>query len=106
LKLRYSDFSTITRAHSVSRPTQVDTEIFVAISKLFHDNWEHGRAVRLLGVHASNFQDAPEQMDLLGVDEKQRKWTQALSATDRLPDKYGESAVSLAKGLAGTFPER
>src|SRR5581483_839832 len=28
LKLRYSDFSTITRAHSVPRATQVDTEIF------------------------------------------------------------------------------
>ena len=106
LKLRYSDFSTITRAHSVSRPTQVDTEIFAAISKLFHDNWERGRAVRLLGVHASNFQDAPEQMDLLGVDEKQRKWTQALSATDRLRDKYGESAVFLARGMSGTFRER
>ena len=106
LKLRYSDFSTMTRAHSVPRPTQVDTEIFAAISKLFHDNWERGRAVRLLGVHASNFQDAPEQMDLLGVDEKQRKWTQALSATDRLRDKYGESAVFLAKGMAGTFRER
>lgn len=106
LKLRYSDFSTITRAHSVSRPTQVDTEIFAAISRLFHDNWEQGRAVRLLGVHASNFQDAPEQMDLLGIDEKQRKWTQALSATDRLRDKYGESAVFLARGMSGTFRER
>src|SRR5437764_8258896 len=28
LKLRYSDFSTITRAHSLTRPTQIDTEIF------------------------------------------------------------------------------
>ncbi len=30
LKLRYSDFSTITRAHSVPRATQLDTELFDA----------------------------------------------------------------------------
>jgi DNA polymerase-4 len=110
LKLRYSDFSTITRAHSVSDSTQVDTEIFETIRKLFRDNWEQGRAVRLLGVHTSNFamsqsQDAPQQMDLLG-DDKRKRWVQALSATDRLRDKYGESAVFLAKGMSGTFRER
>src|SRR5215467_10725767 len=55
LKLRYSDFSTITRAHSLSTPTGVDTEIFATVRKLFLDHWDSNRAVRLLGVHASNF---------------------------------------------------
>jgi DNA polymerase-4 len=110
LKLRYSDFSTITRAHSVPNPTHVDTEISEAARKLFRANWEQGRTVRLLGIHTSNFEtslfnDAPEQMDLLG-DDKRKKWAQALSATDRLRDKYGESAVFLAKGMSGTFKER
>src|ERR1700724_2776628 len=58
LKLRYSDFTTITRAHSLSSPTQMDTEIYSAIAKLFHANWERGCAVRLLGVQASNFEDS------------------------------------------------
>src|SRR5947209_11477864 len=40
LKLRYSDFSTITRAHSLATCTQVDNEISETIRKLFHDNWE------------------------------------------------------------------
>jgi len=106
LKLRYSDFTTLTRAHSLSRSTQVDTEIFETIRTLFHDNWENGRSVRLLGVHTSNFQEIPEQLDLLGSDEKHNKWTQALSASDRLRDKYGESAIFLAKAMSGTFRER
>src|ERR1700693_2576582 len=38
LKLRYSDFSTITRAHSVPRATQLDTELFEEIRSLFHAN--------------------------------------------------------------------
>ena len=34
LKLRYSDFSTITRAHSVPRGTQLDTELYEEIREL------------------------------------------------------------------------
>ena len=105
LKLRYSDFHTITRAHSLIEPTQVDVEIFETARRLFHDNYESGRAVRLLGVHTANFQDAPDQMNLL-KDDRREKWRQALSASDRLRDKYGESAIFLAKGMPGQFRER
>lgn len=105
LKLRYTDFSTITRAHSLAAPTTVDSEIFAAIRKLFHDNWQKGRAIRLLGVQASNFDDAPQQMDLL-QDEGRQKWARAISASDKLRDKYGDSAVFLAKGMRGGFREK
>jgi len=105
LKLRYSDFSTITRAHSLAEPTVVDTEIFATVRKLFLDNWEKGRAVRLLGVHVSNFQDVPEQMDLLEGDQRQR-WARALSASDRLRDKYGDKTIFLAKGMSTKVRER
>jgi len=105
LKLRYSDFTTITRAHSLAIPTSVDTEIFSTTRKLFLDHWEAGRAVRLLGVQASNFEDVPEQLELLEGD-KRRRWARALSASDRLRDKYGESAIFLAKGMRGGFRER
>jgi DNA polymerase-4 len=105
LKLRYSDFTTITRAHSLASPTQMETEIFLAIKKLFHANWERGRAVRLLGVQASNFEDMPAQMDLLEGDRRD-KWARALSASDRLRDKYGDSTIFLAKTMGGSFRER
>jgi DNA polymerase-4 len=105
LKLRYSDFSTITRAQSLPGPTTVDSEIFTAIRRLFQDNWENGRAIRLLGVQASNFDDAPEQLDLL-QDEGRQKWARAISASDKLRDKYGDSAIFLAKGMRGGFREK
>lgn len=105
LKLRYSDFHTITRAHSLPQPTQVDAEIFDTARKLLHENYQTGRAVRLLGVHTSNFEDVPEQMPLL-LDDHREKWRQALSATDRLREKFGESAVFLAKAMSGKFRER
>jgi DNA polymerase IV len=105
LKLRYSDFSTITRAHSVERPTQLDTEIFNEARALFLKNWKPGARVRLLGVHASSFEDVHDQLDLLD-EGKHERWRQATAAADRLRDKYGDSAVSLAAGLKGGFRER
>jgi DNA polymerase IV len=105
LKLRYSDFSTITRAHSLGRPTQLDIELFEEVRELFRRNWMVGAAVRLLGVHASGFEADAPQMDLIG-EERHQKWKQALAAADKLRDRFGESAVSLAAGMRGKFRER
>jgi DNA polymerase-4 len=105
LKLRYQDFSTITRAQTLSNPTQLDTEIIEQVRTLFRRHWQAGRKVRLLGVQASSLETAEGQVGLLDADRHQR-WQQALSAADRLRDKFGESAVSLAGGMGGTFRER
>ena len=105
LKLRYKDFTTITRAHSLSSPTQLDSEIFEQIRTLFRKNWEHGRAVRLLGVHVSSFSTQAAQIDLLDGTRQQR-WKDAMAAADKLRDKFGESSVGLATGMRGGFRER
>ncbi len=105
LKLRYKDFTTITRAHTLPSPTQLDTEIFEQIRILFRKNWKKGIQVRLLGVHASSFTQQPDQISLLD-DNRQKRWKNALAAADRLRDKFGESSVSLAAGMRGSFRER
>jgi DNA polymerase IV len=105
LKLRYKDFTTITRAHSLADPTQLDTEIFEQIRGLFRKNWRKGAQVRLLGVQASSFTAQAQQGDLL-EDNRRERWKQALSAADRLRDKFGESSVSLASGMKAAFRER
>ena len=105
LKLRYKDFSTITRAHTLPSPTQLDTEIFEQVRMLFRRNWKKNAEVRLLGVHASSFEELAGQGDLL-EDERRQRWRQALSVADRLRDKFGESSVSLAAGMKGGFRER
>jgi DNA polymerase-4 len=105
LKLRYKDFTTITRAHTLPSPTQLDNEIFEQVRTLFLKNWRKGAQVRLLGVHASSFEQQAGQADFL-EDGRRQRWQQALSAADRLRDKFGESSVSLASGLKGGFRER
>jgi DNA polymerase IV len=104
LKLRYKDFSTITRAHTLPAPTQLDTEIFEQIRVLFRRNWKRGAQVRLLGVQASSFTTEPDQMDLLGGNHQ--RWKDALAAADRLRDKFGEASITLATGMKGGFRER
>ena len=105
LKLRYDDFTTITRAHTLATATQLDGEIFEEVRRLFRKNWQAGRKVRLLGVQASSFEDQTEQMNLLEAGRQQR-WKDALAAADKLRDKFGESSVSLAAGMRGSFRER
>ena len=106
LKLRYKDFTTITRAHSLPAPTQLDTEIFEQIRILFRKNWKKGAEIRLLGVQVSSFEEAaPGQLDLLD-DGRHQRWQQALAAADRLRDKFGEGSVGLAGGMKGTFREK
>jgi DNA polymerase-4 len=105
LKLRYKDFTTITRAHTLPAPTQLDTEIFEQIRALFRKNWKKGTQVRLLGVQTFSFESQPEQISLL-EDTRQQRWKDALAAADRLRDKFGESSVKLAAGMRGTFRER
>jgi DNA polymerase IV len=105
LKLRYKDFSTITRARSLEIPTQLDNEIFEQIRRLFHANWRPGVEVRLLGVEASSFGRDSPQLDFL-EDQRRTKWEHALSAADRLRDKFGDSTITLGTGMKGGFRER
>jgi DNA polymerase-4 len=105
LKLRYKDFTTFTRAHTLASPTQLDTEIFGEIRALFRKNWKKGVPIRLLGVQASSFTSQPDQINLLDGNRQQR-WKDAMAAADRLRDKFGESSVSLAAGMRGNFRQR
>ena len=104
LKLRYTDFTTITRARTLEQPTAVDSEVFAAIRELFRVNWNKG-TVRLLGVHAAHFDDESEQLSLEGRSAHD-KWNQALSAADHLREKFGENAISMAAGMKSRFRER
>ncbi len=105
LKLRYSDFTTITRAQSLKTLTQLDTEIFQTVRELFRRNWKRGQTIRLLGVHAGSLSREEGQIDLLNSNSNER-WKHALSAADKLRDKFGEGAVSLGTGMKAGIREK
>jgi DNA polymerase-4 len=104
LKLRDRSFHTITRAVTLDHATDLDGDLHREIRALFEKHWD-GKPVRLVGVQASGLETAPGQLSLLGQEADDR-WRRALGAADQVRDRYGESAVSLARGLKGGFRER
>jgi DNA polymerase-4 len=91
LKLRWPDFTTLSRQSTLAQPTDLDDEIYAAIEKLFLAEWKPGRAIRLLGVGVSHLGPPSRQLSLLdATPEKNRK---LLEAVDKLKDKYGDKIV-------------
>ncbi len=105
IKLRYADFSTYTRAHSLDEATQLDTVILETTKSLFRRNWKRRRPIRLLGVSVSGLEESEGQLDLLD-DGRKRKWSRALAAVDTLRDRFGESSVGLASAMGHGRQER
>jgi len=104
IKLRYSDFTTFTRARTLQQSTNLDTEILTESRSLFHKNWTKGK-VRLIGVQVSGFEHNEGQTSLLAQPERDR-WSKALTAADLLRDRFGDASVSLGSSLQGRFRER
>jgi DNA polymerase-4 len=105
IKLRYSDFSTFTRARTLDHATQIDTELAAAARALFHGAW-NGKTIRLLGVYARSLESHEGQTSL--IDEpRTESWRRALGAVDKIREKYGDdSIVSLAAGMKAAFRAR
>lgn len=95
LKIRYSNFQTLTRSRTLASPTCFDKEIFEVVSELLRQNISRGRAVRLLGVSASALQTAGWQEPLLNRDQR-RSLTELYKGIDELRRKYGEDAIGAA----------
>lgn len=105
LKLRYEDFSTITRARSLDHATQLDGEVAGAVIGLFRQAWDGRTLVRLLGVHAGSLEQAEGQMSLL-EEARTARLREAFRSVDHIRDRFGERSVSLAKTLGAGIRER
>jgi DNA polymerase IV len=99
LKLRYSDFSTITRARTLDEATQLDNVLLDAVRKLFRDNWQAPRPIRLLGVQAGSLTNPEGQLGLFDSDSR-RKWGSALAAADFLARPLRRNRRGLGGGHA------
>ncbi|MGH7768296.1 MAG: DNA polymerase IV [Candidatus Binatia bacterium] len=95
VKIRYSDFKTITRSRTLKIPTCFDRQIFEVADDLLNKNLSPARPVRLLGVSASALLSAGWQESLFDVDGR-RSWEKLYRGIDRLRDKYGDSAIGAA----------
>ncbi len=105
LKLRDSGFQTITRAHTLRQPSQLDQELIGVVREMFKAAWGRGSKVRLIGVGVSGLETYGGQIDLLNAEKNERA-RKALEAADSLRRRFGEKSVSLAAGMTADAPER
>jgi DNA polymerase IV len=90
LKLRYADFTTITRARTID-PTDDDPVVFETVKALFHGSYDTQQAVRLVGVHLSNFDDAA-QMELPLTPQREHR-EELLKAVDKIRARFGDDVI-------------
>ena len=103
LKLRFADFSTITRAHS-GDPTQDGLSIFRLVDALF-SRVRLSQAVRLIGVSVSGLgPPGSGQLSLLEPDALRRE--RLARAVDRLASRFGERAIRPASTMSKRRPGR
>jgi len=95
LKVKYSDFTLITRSLTLPETTNETGHIFATCRNLLEDTEAGKRPVRLLGIYLSRLTvpDRRGQMSLLEDEEGRRRRAQLHDALDRLADKFGEDAV-------------
>jgi len=91
LKLRWPDFTTITRQVTLAEPTDLDVDIQRAVVTLFEKVWHRGRAVRLLGVGVSGFGSISRQLSLWELPTRKEKRLQ--EAVESLQEKFGRQTI-------------
>lgn len=92
LKLRYSDFKTLTRAESIP-PTDDDAVVLKSVVGLLKKTYKRERSVRLLGVRLTGFIGKEEtEMTLFPPNGKRSRM---FDAVDKLRGKFGDDVIHL-----------
>ena len=97
IKLRWADFSTITRQVTLTQPSDLDEEIIQAAQRLFDKAYTAGQSVRLLGVGVSNLQSPARQLSLWETTSTEQHKLQA--AIDNVRNRYGERIIQRGSEL-------
>ncbi len=103
LKLRFHDFTTITRDVTLSEPTCAGLVVYGQARELLRRMRLGTREVRLIGVGTSNFA-AERQLSMFG--DGARRAEQTDQAIDELKNRFGPDAVRRASLLRKGEPRR
>jgi DNA polymerase-4 len=99
LKLRYANFSTVTRARTSATPTDQATVLYATAGELLDALRLERVRVRLIGVGVTNLAtaDASRQLELFADD----RWGRLERAADRARSRFGETALTRGALLDG-----
>jgi len=97
LRVRFSDFRTITRSQKLSTPTDITEEILSAVKQIFDNRLPNSLPpVRLIGMSVGNLV-LPNQHQRSLFEERQRKQQSQLDhVTDQIQTQFGQSSIHRA----------
>ncbi|RTE48104.1 DNA polymerase IV [Actinobaculum sp. 352] len=98
IKVRFADFTTITRSVTLDRPTSLAADLYDHAQRLFSEVRIPSGGLRLLGLRAEGLQSARGGIQLAFDDDPRRG--KAENAMDGIRKKFGESALGPASLLA------
>jgi nucleotidyltransferase/DNA polymerase involved in DNA repair len=97
LKVRYSDFKTLTRSHTAPMAMDGSRQLFHVALELARSLNEDARPVRLLGLGGTALEpaDTPTQLDI----DNEIEWDRVENAVAWVRERFGEDAVGPARLL-------
>jgi DNA polymerase-4 len=93
LKVRFADFTTITRSRTLRETTDVAREIYATASDLYDALGLQRARIRLVGVRVEGVVASAGQPRQLKLGERGRGWRDAEQAADRAASRFGPGAV-------------
>jgi len=93
LKLRFADFSTITRSRTIAEPTDLGRRIYDEVCEVYEATGKQFDAIRLVGVRMEQLGESGGQSSLWDDDED---WREAESVMDKVSARFGKSMISPA----------
>jgi DNA polymerase-4 len=97
IKVRFADFSTITRATTLPQATNVTVELWQAADELLNQRLPNRHLkVRLLGMGVSGLDGSGQQQRTLFDGEGHEKQTQLDAVADQIRQQYGSAGLGRA----------
>ncbi|RZT64089.1 DNA polymerase-4 [Microcella alkaliphila] len=97
VKVRFGDFTTLTRSQTLPEPTDVAQRIAAEARALFRAAGADGRGIRLLGVRAENL--LPTGAVERGLWDDDEGWRETEETMDALTARFGSAAIQRASLL-------
>jgi DNA polymerase IV len=104
LKVRFADFTTITRSKTMPEATDVTQEIYRTATDLFTALGLQRARIRLVGVRVEGLIPRSTVQRQLMLGARERGWPEADRAIDKAALRFGSSAVRPATLLGGGRP--
>ncbi len=93
LKVRFADFTTITRSRTLREATDVGQEVYATARTLYEALGLQRARIRLVGVRLEGLIDAGTRTQQLLLDAPERGWREAELAVDSAARRFGAGAV-------------